>query len=293
MRMWRMMSRHGLAAALVLALLSWANDSAAAEAQSHLVNRRAVAARDLQRLGDSRFAGGDFSAARKAFQNSLDIYWSLHLADPQALEFLRGAAIDDRKLGDVAVATGDTALALDHYMAMLHTARLLGATDSDTQAIGRLTAQALQRVAGMEDRRGDLVNAVGHYTEALLILRDLAAADPRPPPKQAEVAIALRTIGDAALRGGDRPGALASAKESLAIARKLAARGATERNAQHLIADSLVLLARMPESGVTWPDVVAQMESMRARAMLSATDEAALADARAAENMPDRKRSRP
>ena len=64
-------------------------------------------------------AAGDLTAARAAYQASLDIAARLAAADPANTEWQRDLSISHDKLGDVAIAAGDLTAARTAYQASL------------------------------------------------------------------------------------------------------------------------------------------------------------------------------
>ncbi len=72
-----------------------------------------------ERLGDLARAAGDSTAARTAYQASLDIAARLAAADPTNSEWQRDLSISHERLGDLARAAGDSTAARTAYQASL------------------------------------------------------------------------------------------------------------------------------------------------------------------------------
>ena len=69
-------------------------------------------------------AAGDLTAARTAYQASLDIRTRLAAADPANTGWQRDLSVSHNKLGDVAIAAGDLTAARTAYQASLDIAAL-------------------------------------------------------------------------------------------------------------------------------------------------------------------------
>ncbi len=80
-------------------------------------------------LGDLAQAAGDSTAARTAYQASLDIRTRLAAADPTNSEWQRDLSISHNKLGDLAQAAGDSTAARTAYQASLDIRTRLAAAD--------------------------------------------------------------------------------------------------------------------------------------------------------------------
>ena len=87
--------------------------------------------------------------------------------------------------------------------------------------------------------------------------------------------------GDARMAQGDVSGALESYEARHAITERLAASDAGNAGWQRDLWVSLWRLREIPESGVTWGDIVTRMEAMQAKGTLLPTDVEFLETARA------------
>ncbi|MGZ3298150.1 MAG: hypothetical protein ACXU8O_03970, partial [Asticcacaulis sp.] len=107
------------------------------------------------------------------------------------------------------------------------------------------------------------------------------AKDPSNTQWQNDVSVSVERLGDVLMAQGDLAGARKAFEESLAIRRSLAAKDTGNSLWQNN--DWIVLrkLAKIPDSGVTWQDVVTQMEQVDAKGMLSPADRHFLDEARA------------
>ncbi len=72
-----------------------------------------------EKLGDVAAAAGDLTAARTAYQASLDIAERLAAANPANTGWQRDLSVSHNKLGDVAAAAGDLTAARTTYQASL------------------------------------------------------------------------------------------------------------------------------------------------------------------------------
>jgi tetratricopeptide (TPR) repeat protein len=83
----------------------------------------------LERLGDLAEAEGDLSAARHAYQQSLDILKRQALADPRNTEVQRDWSVSLNKVGDMAKAEGDLATTRQAYQQALDIRQTLAEAD--------------------------------------------------------------------------------------------------------------------------------------------------------------------
>jgi hypothetical protein len=114
--------------------------------------------------------------------------------------------------------------------------------------------------------------ALQAYQNALKLSHNLIAIDPTKTEFQQNASSALHRIGEVKTTLGDAAGALAAYQESLGIIRGLAAHDPTSAALQHDLAASLWNMAHLAGSGVTWADVVTQLQAMDAKGLLSAED---------------------
>jgi hypothetical protein len=96
-------------------------------------------------------AAGDLTAARAAYQASLDIAARLAVADPANAGWQRDLSISHNKVGDVAVAAGDLTAARAAYQASLDIAARLVAADPANPQWQRNLDVIQQRIKNLDD----------------------------------------------------------------------------------------------------------------------------------------------
>ena len=83
------------------------------------------------------------------------------------------------------------------------------------------------------------------------------------------MADAYDNVGGTELEQGDKAAALADLRTALDICRKFAGKDPTGVQLQGIVVDVLDTLAKIPDSGVTWTEVVAQFQAIKDRGQLS------------------------
>jgi tetratricopeptide (TPR) repeat protein len=133
----------------------------------------------------------------------------------------------------------------------------------------------------VQTARGKLDAALKAYGDSLAIREKLAAQDPSNAGWQRDLSISFNKIGDVQTARGKLDAALKTYQDSLAIREKLAAQDLSNAEWQRDVWVSMWRLAQMEGSGVSWTEVLARMEAMKARGVLLPTDEPFLEQARA------------
>jgi hypothetical protein len=118
----------------------------------------------------------------------------------------------------------------------------------------------------------DFSNARKAYEEDVDIMRALSARDPGDTLWKNDLAVSLNEVGGVLVSQNDLPGAIKVYRESLEIRRALAMKDPTNADWQYAVGVCLWKLAKIPDSGVTWQQVVDQMELMAARGQLQPAD---------------------
>ncbi len=128
---------------------------------------------------------------------------------------------------------------------------------------------------------GDLAGARARFEQSLDLRERLAAQNPGSAEAQRDVSVSLERLGDVLVEAGDLAGARARFEKSLELRERLAAQNPGSAQAQRDVWVSLGKLASLPDSRVTWQQVVAHMEEMQAKGTLAPPDLPLLAQARA------------
>ncbi len=233
----------------------------------------------LNDLGDVLLAQSDVAGARKAFEAALALVERLSADHPGSGDLSRDVAVSLVKVGDAARITGDYAAARADFARSLAISRRLAVANPGNVLVEQDVILRLQRLGDMLDAAGDRAGERALYQEGLAIARRLAAADPGDPARQRDVAVALDRVGTASLNASDLPGARVAYQEELDICRRLASADPGNARFQIYLAMALWRLAGGSDTHVRWADVVAQMETMRQKGMLSPDQEPLLAEA--------------
>ena len=150
------------------------------------------------------------------------------------------------------------------------------ALDPSAEPAARDLAAALSELSLAIRSQGDLAAADAPAEEALAISRRLATAAPNSVRAQGDLVSALRQCGDLRLAQQDTTGATAAFAEALGVARAMARSRPTAIFLARSINELMAKLADIPGSGVTWAQVIANLEDMRARGVFEANDETTL-----------------
>ena len=140
---------------------------------------------------------------------------------------------------------------------------------------------SFNKIGDVQSARGNLDAALKAYQDSLAIPEKLAAQD----PSNAE--LAARPLGQLRARSATCRARRAIStprsrpiRTSLAIREKLAAQDPSNAEWQRDVWVSMWRFAQMEGSGVSWAEVLARMEAMKARGVLLPTDEPFLEQAR-------------
>ena len=182
--------------------------------------------------GASRAAPGDLTAARTAYQASLDIASRLAAADPTNTEWQRDLSVSHNKIGGVAEAAGDLTAARTAYQAGLDIAVRLAAADPTNTGWQRDLSVSHNKIGGVAVAAGDLTAARTAYQAGLDIRARLAAADPTNTGWQRDLSVSHDNLGRVAVAAGDLTAARTAYQASLDIAGPVGGR----RSRQHRVA---------------------------------------------------------
>jgi CHAT domain/TIR domain len=175
------------------------------------------------KLGDMAMAAGDLTAARTAYQASLDIRVRLAAADPANTQWQRDLSISHNKLGDMAMAAGDLTAARTAYQADLDIAVRLAAADPANTQWQRDLSISHNKLGNVAMRAGDLTAARTAYQAYNDIAVRLATADPANTQWQRDLSVSHNKLGDVATAAGDLTAARTAYQADLDIAVRLAA----------------------------------------------------------------------
>ena len=237
----------------------------------------------FNKIGDVQSARGNLDAALKAYQDS-----ARHRArsSPRrtraTAEWQRDLSVSFNKIGDVQSARGNLDAALKAYQDSLAIAEKLAAQDpSNTEWQRDLSVSFEQdrrraERAGQSRRRAQgLPGQARHRREA-----------GRAGPEQHRVA--ARPLGQLRQhrRRAEARGAISTPRSrptrtALEIQREARRAGPSNAGWQRDLSVSMYRLAIMEGSGVSWAEVLARMEAMKARGVLLPKDEPLLEQARA------------
>jgi tetratricopeptide (TPR) repeat protein len=234
-----------------------------------------------EKIGDLQFEGGDAKAALASHTQELDFARRALAMDPKAATARRyaGRALD--RIGDALQTQGDFKAALAKFLEHNAIFRELAAEDPTSVYYQQEIAAGLQRLASVEyNHDRDFPRALQTYAESLEVDKRLAAQHPESTSLQIGVAIGYANLGTVQTDVGDKAGAITSLRQALAIGRALVGKDPNAIDAQTVIASTLGNLARMPGSGVTWAEALAQYQAMKARGQLRADMEQYLEEAK-------------
>ncbi|MBN8284911.1 tetratricopeptide repeat protein, partial [Zoogloea sp.] len=157
----------------------------------------------LNTLGDVQVAAGDLAAARRSFEDSLQIARRLAAANPGSAEAQRDVSVSLEKLGDVHVAAGELTAARTSFEASLQIARRLAAANPGSAEAQRDVSVSLKKLGDVHVAAGDLAAARKSFEDSLQIARRLAAANPGSAEAQRDVSVSLIKLGDVQVTAGD------------------------------------------------------------------------------------------
>ena len=232
-----------------------------------------------EKIGDLQFEGGQTKDALASHMQELDYARRASKIDPKAATARRyvGRALD--RIGDGEEAQDDYKAALAHYQEHNAVFHELAAEDPTSVYYQQEIAAGLGRLGGVRyhhDR--DFPGALKIFQEQLDVNKALAAQHPDSVSLQIGVAIGYVNFGNLQFDMGDAAAALASLRQGLTTGRALAGKDPNAVDVQSVIAASLQNLARIPGSGVTWAQALAQYQAMKDRGQLRADMENDMAE---------------
>ena len=154
----------------------------------------------LNTLGDVQVAAGDLAAARKSFEDSLQIARRLAAANPGSAEAQRDVSVSLNKLGNVQVAAGDLAAARKSFEDSHQILTPLAAANPGSAEAQRDVSVSLNKLGDVQVAAGDLAAARRSLEDSHQIRTRLASANPSSAEAQRDVAASLWRL--AQLPGG-------------------------------------------------------------------------------------------
>jgi tetratricopeptide (TPR) repeat protein len=137
------------------------------------------------------------------------------------------------------------------------------------------------RIGDVQSARGNLDAALQAYQKDLTIAEKLAARDPSNTQWQYDLGISNERIGMIQQAQGKLADALKSYQRRHDIISALSEQDPSNTGWQRDVWVSMWRLAQIEGGGVSWAEVLARMEAMKARGVLLPTDEPFLEQARA------------
>ncbi len=214
------------------------------------------------------------------FDKLLPIAEKLAAQDPSNTEWQRDLSVSFKRIGDVQRAGGNLDAALEAYGDGLAIAEKLAARDPINAVWQRDLAVSFEQIGGVHYARGSLDAALEAYEDRYVITEKLAAQDPSNTEWQRDLSVSHGCIGSVLEARGDLEGALSRYQKALEIQKRLVAQDLSNAGWQRDLWVSMYRLAIMEGSGVSWAEVLARMEAMKAHGVLLPTDEPFLEQAR-------------
>ena len=175
------------------------------------------------KLGDATASIGDLTAARIAYQASMQIRLQLVATDPANSQWQRDLSVSYDKLGDVDLAAGDLTAARASYQASRDIRVELAATDPANSRWQRDLSVSYDKLGDVDLAAGDLTAARASYQASQGIAAQLAAGDSGNSQWQRDLSVSYDKLGDVDLAAGDLTAARASYQASRDIRVELAA----------------------------------------------------------------------
>lgn len=206
--------------------------------------RRRVLA-PLNRLGDARLALGDYSGAREAYREQVEVARREVAADPQDQGGNLRSALQSAlfNLGYLGLESDDLDLAARSYEESYDIARKLAEEFPSSHVMQRGLSSMLDNLGNLDLKQGRKQEAMARYRDSLAIERRLLRDDPQNAERQRTVAIALEFLGNGAWALSDWDGALGAYQEELDIFRALVARNSLDMRNQRSLAVALANVA--------------------------------------------------
>ena len=149
-------------------------------------------------------ADGPLTAARKVYQQALEIAQKLAAADPSDAQAQRDLSVSYDNLGDVQLQSGQVTEALGSYQKGLEISQKLAAADpSDAQAQLDLVV-SFNKLGQVNQKVKEYQRAIALYEQALVILKRLKREQRLAPVKQPWIASTEELIAECQKALADR-----------------------------------------------------------------------------------------
>ncbi len=252
--------------------------AAASQADASSTKILLLIAEANERIGGVLYAGGGAKAALPSHQAELEFARRAAAIDPKSLlaRYYQGRAF--LLIGYDYGGLGDKTAQLASYEASNRIFSELAAEDPTATDYQLQLALGFQAIGVVQLQSHDLTAARRSLQQSVDIHKTLAALHPDDSELQIDMAYAYTNLGDAELEQGDKAAALADLRRALDVGRRFA--GKNPIGADNVVADALDNLAKIPGSGVSWAEAVAQYQEMKDKGRLSADQQADFDEAR-------------
>lgn len=235
---------------------------------------------DLNDVGDMQAAGGDLPTALASHDEALALARRSSAADPGDAGLRIAVAVCLSRIAAAHEAQGRGADALAADRESLTILRGLAEADPGSVEVAGNLAIALTDIGRLEQGQ-DVAGAVRDYGEAIYVRRRLVAATPEDLSLQSALGVGLGLLSDVESAAGRTASAKQDMDESAAIAARLASADPVNADTQRNYAKALTRQAMRGGDASAWAKLVAHLQSMDARGMLTSEDRQVLAIARA------------
>ena len=141
-------------------------------------------------------ADGPLTAARKVYQQALEIAQKLAAADPSDAQAQRDLSVSYNRLGNVQLQSGEVTEALGSYQQGLKIRQKLAAADpSDAQAQLNLVV-SFGQLGRVNQKEKEYQRAIAWYEQALVILKRLEREQRLAPVKRTWIAMTEQFIAE-------------------------------------------------------------------------------------------------
>ncbi len=192
----------------------------------------------LGELGDLHIRLGDRNAARKIFEERLEVRRKRLVAAPADSQRLSDVSIALDRVGQLVREQGDLRASRPYFEEALTIDRALSKRSATRRDWQENLVFSLTRIGDLERQLGQQRDALTPYEEALGLQRKLAA-DTSVLAAQQTLASLLQKIGDARRRLREFPSAISAHRDELDIRRKLLARDPSNFTAQRNVSSAL------------------------------------------------------
>lgn len=223
-------------------------------------------------LGDLAVSEGDLETARENFLKGLRIGQQLAAKDPSNAGYQRDLSVSYDRVGDIAESAGKIGDAREAFQNALKIRRRLAAKDPSNARYQRDLSASFKKLGRLAASEGNLAAAREALRADLEITRRLADQDPGNAESQRDLSVSYHEFGTLAESEGDLTAAREAFQRDLEITRRLAEQDPSNVDYQRDLWVSMWKLAGFPDAGITWDQIVSQMEELDSRGTLLPTD---------------------